>query len=149
MKNNNFLIWKSQHHEGGGVLRFYGIHLIAILASVGNIKIISSSLYLTNQKIVVRWIAFFNIKNITIKIDINSNSMEESFFISADEFSLVNQKNPFSTSIEHFAEDSRIHFLVKILGSLNESNAPYYALYRKTVDLWNDIEKSSEIIYAA
>ena len=34
--------WKRFHSEGGGAIRFYGIHLIAILSDIGYLKVLES-----------------------------------------------------------------------------------------------------------
>ena len=37
--------WKRRHSEGGGVIRFYGIHVIALLAELGYREVLSSRVF--------------------------------------------------------------------------------------------------------
>ena len=63
---NNLDTWKNKHSHGGGALRFYGIHVIALLAYVGYNNIIKSKLSLDLAGNPYQWSAIFSGKTFHI-----------------------------------------------------------------------------------
>ncbi|NDD65755.1 MAG: hypothetical protein EBZ36_17535, partial [Acidobacteria bacterium] len=56
---HNLFNWKRRHEEGGGVLRFFGIHVVALLASQGYDSVLYSFLNGANASEPERWRAMF------------------------------------------------------------------------------------------
>ena len=72
--------WKNKHSHGGGVLRFYGIHVIALLAHVGYNNIIKSKLSLDLAGNPYQWSAIFSGKDVpNINVSVNSRSEKNLF----------------------------------------------------------------------
>ena len=74
--SNNLYNWKREHISGGGALRFYGVHFIALAYSLGYYYPISSSSTLDYSY----WDAIFeNTQNKKFHISINSKSSSTEF----------------------------------------------------------------------
>jgi hypothetical protein len=141
--------WKRYHSLGGGVLRFYGIHIIAVLASLGY-KTVSSSILeesISNQPI--GWEAVFGgnaLPPCRISISINSNinefkiieidkdGSEQPFYFAANPFSSVNSKQ---------GQDVRVPILESLIRTFELNDHYYSSLYREINSLWNKVEHSS------
>ena len=146
IKQNDSIIWKSQHAAGGGVLRFYGIHLIAILAIIDNVEIIRSQIYLNDSKIPVIWCAIFIVNKFQINIDVNTSVTNEVFSVSMNDEEKFNGSSPFNMNSNLLKEDFRVSYLIQLLNKLHEPNKNNYDIYRKSIQLWMDLENKTTTI---
>lgn len=152
-KDNNFYIewnfnsnsrikspksWKKNSLEGGGIVNYYGIHLIALAASLDFV-------YLEHSEIKDNYIWESTLtrkdhKRLSIKININKSY--ESFNISGSNKIIKKLSTPFSEELTDFNlrnQDIRSSLIYKILNSNKLKNN--YELNIKTINLWNIIEK--------
>lgn len=140
--------WKKYHSIGGGPLRFYGIHLLAVLSSLGYNKCERSDFNLIGGDQPVEWIAKFtgvNLPRCELVVLINTDN--ERFHIemikSKDEVSnLVLQNSPFKNSTLIEKQDLRVPILERLIESLRDNDDNYIKLYQSTNALWDLVEKN-------
>jgi predicted dehydrogenase len=147
--------WKRYVSEGGGVIRFYGIHLIAVLTALGFTLTKSSEVSGYSENELYEWKSTFqNLENGSIcTVYVNSNSQEnEQFSVSlydteqASEFyRIINQASPFGSS--HYVKnkiDTRSFILAKYITKAYKSNNEWQSLFYNNVNkLWYEIEEVS------
>jgi hypothetical protein len=150
----NLSNWKRNHNYGGGVIRFYGIHIIAILSLWKYNEIVSSEVYASNDlNDLMSWNAVFkNPQNDRLfSLEINSNSVVEEFEILISDASetaplyIFKTTDPFSCCDRPFPNlDIRIALLSNLYKSLfYDSDIDYINWYNSTNELWEKIEKYS------
>jgi len=149
---HEFDTWKRFHGQGGGVLRFFGIHLIALLADIGYDNVIESNLCGENQDQPEKWEAIFSAEGMPgCHVIVDSHSPEEHFTIMATDAtdartSLIALNNPFASedSVGSSAmADNRIDPLIKLLRTFHEPDKQYDDLYKNVNDLWARVEAVS------
>lgn len=142
--------WKADHKLGGGALRFYGIHLIAFLESIGQTKVEFSRLFQDKLGRMVRWQACFTILDgATVTVDVDSNSESEQFGIYRTgelQVPLLQIRTPFADVVQCGGEDNRICILQKLIGTFDEPNEKIYSLYGQVNSLWETVENVTEYI---
>lgn len=143
--------WKRYHSMGGGVLRFYGIHLIAVLASLGYETVSRCRLeeIITNQP--TDWEAAFcgnTLPQCIVSVSINSNN-NEFMIIEIDkdgcEKPFYFTSTPFYNDNFIHGQDTRIHLLESLIKTFNYEDYYFNSLYQKINNLWNKVELSSVI----
>ena len=122
--------WKWNYNLGGGILRFYGIHIVAVLASL-NCKIQELSSNNPNN-----FQAVFANSNFIFNTHICHIDNKPSFTLN-DNFKYL---SPFGTSSENTLEDYRVPYLVKLLEDLDENYIFLNKLLKDTISLWREIE---------
>lgn len=140
--------WKRDHSKGGGALRFFGIHLVALLAMNKYTSIHRSSLIETIDDDIEQWKASFDgigLPRINIKVD--TNKKPDLFHITANrngvEKPLFSKASPFSETIKPSGIDPRSGPLALLIKSLFDKKTNYYSNYLATVKLWEEIEGTS------
>lgn len=140
----NIQNWKRQHKNGGGALRFYGIHLIALLSELGYNNTAYSEIKTNHKNEAETWSAEIigdNLNNCTLNIA--TNSAETNFIIIDSNGYTYSLLHPFQ-AISSDAEDKydqRVPFLIKGLLDLFEHSELYYGWYIHTNTLWKNIEQ--------
>lgn len=136
--------WKRSHEHGGGVLRFFGIHVIAMLAMHGytTVQTISLEGRLKDEPEV--WSAIFDgADKPPCHVNINSRSLSPSFSIQGDNCrSLVALPEPFALEKSSNKLDKRVDTLVKIIDNcdINDQPLDMYRWYSLTNSLWEQAE---------
>ena len=138
--SNNCDTWKRVHSRGGGVLRFYGIHLIAFLAKQG---------YETVQTVLLsgdkpdepdRWEAtFLNGDRCSCVVTINSRSNSSIFRIDSDNGeTLLSLEDPFDLERPLKNLDRRVPVLTRMLADFDsdEEIVSRNDLYERIIELW-------------
>ena len=136
--SHNLYNWKRSHRQGGGPLRFYGIHLIALLADAGYISAETSKL---NESSWHATFTGFNLPNVSIKI--NSRTKRNSFVVSTsgkEAISKVLSGSPFEINKRKNSLDFRVPILRKYIKSPYKRNKNYIKT-KNTLLLWKNIEK--------
>lgn len=139
--------WKSIHEEGGGVIRFYSIHLIAVLVKLGFNSILEVFMDKTNpDESTTLCLKVKNEIGNLAEINIKIASCTQLFRINVLNFktlesrNIVNDLSPFGQS--HFQTDNRIEFLKEYyIDSLKEE--PLFCnqiFYSRVVSFWEKIE---------
>ena len=122
--------WKWNYKLGGGVLRFYGIHIIAVCA-LFNCKIQELSSNNSNN-----FQAVFANNNFIFNTHISYTENKPSFTLN-DNFKYL---SPFGTPSENILEDYRVPYLVKLLEDLDGNYIFLNKLLKDTISLWREIE---------
>lgn len=133
--------WKRYKDQGGGVIRFYGVHVIALLAALGFDQVLSSQT-LQQQYIDEQWHAIFrsSISQQECEVFIDSCSDENAFCIAMNKNKIVDSSDPFDEEITGLI-DRRVRVLEKHCKTLLEDDEYYYELYLKTNQLWYHVEQ--------
>lgn len=140
----NVTNWKSDSQSGGGIIRFYGIHLIAILTALEyeNYKIIKLK---NNTKTIIFKIINVNKPEIEILINIDSNIDKFAIDIYEDspknKRTFVDIKDPFEKQNKKLIKlDRRVQnirdYLIEKNNSIQNLN-----FNKKVVKFWCEIEK--------
>ena len=147
---NEVNTWKRYHSKGGGVVRFYGIHLIPILYQLNFHEIVSSRIvnYSMNQP--SSWkLKMNNKEDYSFQIEISTNSNCNRFIIEAIDQNNTTETicsigNPFSENINILSlQDKRIAYLEKLIKTLKDRNMQYVDLYKETNNIWERIEEKT------
>lgn len=143
---NNVDTWKKNHNDGGGAIRFYGIHFIALAAHLNFFKITYSN---TNNAIISNWSCRLLNNDSNLMIDIDTNSENQLFSVNVKS----NKKELFSyKSIDPFDDiqkvnaslDKRITGLRYLYSNLKSTNitTELFNYYQETNRLWLSIENA-------
>lgn len=159
---NNLNNWKRNVSVGGGVIRFYGIHLIAVLVSLGFSNIIYSETTGYSENDLFLWEAEFSnpISGSTLKLFVNTDCQKDFFEVSiknkisdAEEESenLITQTSPFGSN--HHIEngiDSRTLVLKEYISDTYERTDSVISsiFYDQVNSLWSYIESRSHFNYS-
>lgn len=141
--------WKRHDSSGGGVIKFYGIQVLAVLASLGYDQIISSIVYAKQPEEFEKWHASFRGTLLPdCEIQIDSHSLQNDFLIKTvsarQEKVYFNLSDPFELDVSlknNPIHDRRIISLTKLCQSILTEDTSIYELYRKVLMLWEKIEK--------
>jgi predicted dehydrogenase len=142
---NNLFNWKRFHSQGGGVLRFYGIHIIAMLALLGYTDVIFSSCIGNQPDEPQSWNAIFTGSNLSeCQVFINSFSTKSCFTMSGHKGKfIVNLNDPFDipSSSNFGSEDRRVNILTNMIREQEAQNVNLAKFYQDVNSLWYNIEK--------
>lgn len=123
-KNN----WKRDHNQGGGPLRFYGIHLIAVLAELGYV----SSRQSLDENCYIGVFTQDEYPDIIVKV--NTNSDLTHFKIN----NLINYLSPFNNTNW---SDNRIPNIINLLQTMDFRIGMVENITKRTINLWEQVEK--------
>jgi len=140
--------WKRSHNDGGGVLRFYGIHIIAFLARLGYYGLRYSELDGRLEGEPERWRAMFvgdHLPDFAIEIDSFSENKEFSICRQDAEtyHILLSLLDPFGSEKLYEGQDARLHVLTQLISSFDAPNTNVYHLYESINVLWSEIEQQT------
>ena len=140
--------WKRRSAEGGGVLRFFGIHLVAMLASKGYDKVKQSKIESNENEEQFWWQAMFTgsgLPNCYVFVD--SFSTEKCFKISQNYLGsikiIASSIEPFESERSNQGSDLRVGPLKKIIATFDENDEDFKQYYIKTINLWAATESLS------
>lgn len=137
IKNNNLKdSWKHNNIQGGGPLKFYGIHLLAVMVSLNYDYVIHveskkpDSIYILLSK-----------GEDTFSIEINSNSEEPKFelMLQYPKIEILNINHPFPEFYNE--EDNRIPYIKDLLNDFENNYNKVNSLMHKTNSLWKTVEQ--------
>ena len=142
----NIETWKRYHNEGGGALRFYGIHLIALLAELGYKDLSYSKISTKQENEVEIWEAeLLGADLFSCRIYVDSNSDYITFNVQENNQETYLLKQPFEIKQSHITLiDRRVPFIKEALEDLFYEDQLYYEWYKATNLLWDNIEKKSK-----
>jgi predicted dehydrogenase len=146
--------WKRIHSDGGGIIRFYGIHLIALLAEWGYDKVNHSEVFARPQDgDYSKWHATFSGFGLSdFRVQIDSYNSSSSFYIknNLDSAYLFKARDPFFDDYavqSNNCIDPRCEYLKKVLIENSVQNDLWPDRFTRTIDLWRTVERSSKIIF--
>jgi hypothetical protein len=145
--------WKRFHSTGGGAIRFYGIHIIALLAEIGYRNVILSRAFGSFPDEVEKWFATFagpGLPECEVVVDTRSAVREfrvDQVSSSRDGLTTIfaNLSDPFDSADETFRSgqiDQRVSGLTLLCHSLREEGSNEYQWYDETIRLWASVEST-------
>jgi hypothetical protein len=143
--------WKRLNPAGGGALRFYGIHAVALLAELGYDDVSTSTTRGTSDAEIEQWDATFIGRGLCpFSLNINSRAERQLFKIIVQERkqarrTLVNQTDPFSSirSDASQPQDSRVGVLESLCRSLDDTDDAHAVRQKAILALWARVERKS------
>jgi predicted dehydrogenase len=148
---NNLHNWKRSISEGGGALRFFGIHLVGLLAEIGFDTIVRSRAAVFAPDECETWSAVFDGPDVPeCRVQVQSNAAQRRFSIdwtgngSAAE-RLADLSDPFEANAGIPGFDHRAGILTDSCRDLLEGAAPSYPWYRQSIRLWDMAERSCSL----
>lgn len=144
---DNLHTWKRDPAQGGGVLRFFGIHLIALLAEWGYREALFSEIASAGGNLVNSyWYAAFSGFGLPeIRIEIDSNSNEHLFLIEE-----MNTKKIHYSSSDIFGTDNdcrldrRIVYLKQLLIEVADNKESVLERIINATELWATTESRTQ-----
>jgi hypothetical protein len=138
--------WKRYHSSGGGVLRFYGIHIIAFLSKFGYDNVKESTLTCQHSDEPFIWSAKFLGGNLPpCNVTVNCKSQKDVFNIiseNIDNSILLN--DPFSLLVDRFdGLDKRVPMLASLLKDEMPDKKNGNQIYKNINSLWEIVENIS------
>ena len=138
--------WKRTISEGGGALRFYGIHLIALLAQLGFQTVRESAIQSKINDEAESWSASFaHSDGRMFDVEVHSNQPANIFRIKCDQKPFVDLTDPFQEEPKTDLLDSRVPLLSHQIATLLKNNLDGKQGLEKTINLWADVEKMTGI----
>ncbi|MBI4514595.1 MAG: hypothetical protein HY699_02105 [Deltaproteobacteria bacterium] len=144
--------WKRRASEGGGVVRFFGVHVVALLARLGYVEVGDSSVYGRTREELEKWEAMFSGPGLpTCVVQLDSRSVERCFVIELESGGvsrrLVDLGDPFAMALPTgpaVTLDRRVAVLKRLLGTFRAEDASaFYQLYSRVNWLWAKAEAVS------
>ncbi len=148
---HNIVTWKRHHSEGGGALRFYGIHLIALLSELGYDDVIDSQVTTRGTDEVVGWTARFRGPSRPVcEVRVESDADRSEFVVAASRPTGsrldVRLTQPFEGCVSAAGLDPRVGLLVQACAFLftaeRDERVREPAWYATAIDLWEASEAS-------
>jgi len=145
--------WKRTVPAGGGALRFYGIHLIGLLAEWGYDRVVSSQIITSMDDEAPLWRAEFSGKSLpACIININSQASRTCFIVTTHNgctnMPLVDLSDPFEISdipSDGQLEDRRLLVLKALCEDLREETSNPLDWYWKAIEIWEKSEEQAKI----
>lgn len=133
--------WKINHNMGGGALRFYGIHIIAVAAKLGYEKVQSSEVKQDGTGNVKVWCASFKADGMPIFNVLVDTCSTDSLFqvIDSQTGAIATLTEPFEPTrqvLNH--QDIRCSILLEHIGSRDDEKDTQW--YQDTNKLWQATE---------
>jgi len=141
--------WKARHSQGGGVLRFFAIQLLAVLAGQGYSTANRSVLSGTITDCPERWDAVFTgagLLQAVVEVDARSGTNVFRFRAEGGPAAtdLVDLRDPFPSMSLGTAEDRRVAILKRLLGTIDAPDESLSTLYGQINELWLKTEAVTE-----
>jgi len=150
---SNVDTWKKYHSDGGGVIRFFGIHLIALLSELGYTNVSMSKINGHEPNQPSTWEAIFMSPLLPDShIFLDTRSRSDSFSIKVIKHETIESlcllKNPFeiNDSRGKYKSDLRISPIKRMIQALNEGMNAYKELrFLNAIILWDRVEASTNL----
>ena len=109
--------WKNNHLLGGGVIKYYGIHMIAILSDIGYSDVKRSNIFNQPKSALSKWSCnlISNSKLPKINLHIDSYSNENIFCWKQVNENILEIESPFSLESSEYTGDNRIPSTLRFL----------------------------------
>lgn len=133
--------WKRNVSEGGGVLRFFGIHFVSMMAANNFVIVQYSNIECKYENSAEEWSArFANARGDTIEISIDSNCKHESFVMDFGNGQTISNRTPFDDFEKVRGYDLRVKSLQQKIKKLLTSRESELAQLDAATELWKKIE---------
>jgi predicted dehydrogenase len=133
--------WKRRREEGGGVLRFFGVHLLALAALHGYDGVARTSFAGESEEEPACWDAtFMGPDRPPCVVHVDSRSQSAAFRIDAiangERRALVDLADPFAGEVAPAGQDRRVAVLERLLATFGEPDEPHRAICERANRLW-------------
>lgn len=140
--------WKRFHSSGGGVIRFFGIHVIALAGYLNFYDVLSSTALKYNEDDFYYWNASVaDQKSNSFNFEVDSASSEEEFSINISDggssFFSLRMKSPFDDLDVLDGKDKRVYIQAQMLRELRVENSSslHVRSYSQIQTLWTCLEE--------
>lgn len=144
---NDLATWKREPDQGGGVLRFYGIHLIALLAELGYDQVKSSCISGERSQANSRWQAeLCGAELPPCVVEVDSADPQSSFHVACETGSKSNYwklSDPFGHEASAATAgrlDRRVEILARFCKTAWQYSDETTGVYQRTMHLWQSVE---------
>jgi hypothetical protein len=143
---DNLQNWKRYNNSGGGVIRFFGIQLMALISRIGHTDVTQSEANGYTPEDLYAWSAVCEGSDLPrLELYLDCNSQHPEFSIHNSGKQVVHLTSPFDSN-EAQKPDTRILPLTSLLKSFDtESDPDALNLYKKINDLWRRVEEQTVI----
>ena len=148
---NKLSSWKNKNIQGGGLINFYGIQILALMTSLEFNFCISSKIYRKNKRDFMWCSEFKNKKNKKFIIKLIINSKHTNFDIlyllkkNKKDLTKILYKNKFPFKKKYKNDDYRVDAIRKYINnSIRLKNRKL--IYFKILSLWNKVNKKTKLI---
>ncbi len=146
--------WKRERASGGGVVRFYAIHILALLAHYGYRRSSESLVFGESAQQPERWSAVFSGPALPeCRVDVNSRSRVSCFTVAVSGASgakrLVDLTEPFELErpvSDKPGLDKRTGPVARLVESLESEDEHLYDLYEESARLWQAVEDITRFV---
>jgi len=145
--------WKRDNGQGGGVLRFYGIHTIALLAELGYTEVVSSEvLSELNDEGYSTWQATFRGPELPeFRVEVDSRSDITCFILKNlnKDANFYENVDPFKLALNQTHEagiDPRCIYLRDVLSEHITPDQPWPERLLDGINLWALVERKTKIL---
>lgn len=151
-------IWKRFDSQGGGVLRFYGIQVIALLAECGYTNVVTSKVSGKSADEADKWLGVFTGPRLP-ECEVVVDTMSPANVFRVEQLSMCDKeqittvfailKDPFESKayVGHLdGNDRRVPILAQHCNSLWEDSENKYQWYVATIQLWKTVEFKTEFV---
>lgn len=139
--------WKRRHSEGGGALRFYGIHLVALAAMLGFDHVEDSAVVAAESGEAESWSATLGDpagRILRLHVDSNAPAAELRITGVGKPHSLVQLGDPYETSPPLAGFDRRTGITAIIVQEFLRSDGTGLSGEHATIALWSRIEQHTD-----
>ena len=152
---NDLRNWKRSNAMGGGAIRFYGIHIIALLAEIGYRDVSLSRAFGTSSNEFEKWIAIFTGSGLPeCEVVVDSKAIASEFRVEqtlnasdgCTSIIFADLCDPFASDGEscHLGGiDQRVPILSRLCRSLWEKETGEHEWHDATIKLWRRVEKET------
>lgn len=145
--------WKRFHAMGGGALRFFGIHLIALLAEAGCNEVIDSTLIHQPDGDAPRWRATLRgPHHQEVTVDVDACSSSTTFEVRRDDGMIVHDgRDPFDPPLPQMPwsdVDRRCGLLTELLDEQALVGDQRATRIATATNLWDKVEEATRLVSA-
>lgn len=138
--------WKRRPSQGGGALRFFGIHLLALAAEHGYAEAVWSRVEGREPDDAARWeAALSGAGRPSLRILLDSDAPDREFALESEGCGdplRINLQDPFEESTPLGALDRRVGVLIDLAQSLLSGHERVPEWYFRALDLWESAERT-------
>jgi predicted dehydrogenase len=149
---NGLDIWKRRPSQGGGVVNFYGIHLIALLAELGYRRVLESYVECRENDDAHVWRASFGGERLpACHVGVYCDADETTYSLQGDTTSskerlAIALSDPFDGVAAGGRLDRRVDILSDLCRSFLECEPRVLDYYFASVELWAEVEDRTNIV---